>query len=233
MKNKPESVIDYKKYPSPRMRHHTAPNLYLPVITTAFDPVYYPPTPKSLDWSCVYGNGKPPAALDIGCGRGMFLLEYALNNPNENILGIELRKHASDWLQTIITGEKIQNAAVLWYSIVNGLSFIASESIESVFYFFPDPWVKKRHLKRRAFTVKFLEEIHRVLRTGGILYLMTDVSEVHEYQLETLDEYGGFDFKTSVGSWSLPKTDQEKFCLLKNIPYVRTIGKKWKNNNEV
>lgn len=202
------------------MRHHTAPNLYLPVNSAAFQPEYYPPAPTHLDWREMFANGKPPDALDIGCGRGAFLLSYSGQNPNTNILGIEVRKHAVDWINTIISGEKIKNSAALWYSIVNNLPFINSESIASVFYFFPDPWIKKKHRKRRAFTIGFLQEIHRTLRPDGMLYAMTDVPEVDDYQREILTEHGGFSVE-NIEECVLPETDQEAFCKKKNIPFAR------------
>lgn len=225
MKSLVSTIIDYKKYPLPRMRHHTSPNLYLPVNATAFTPEYYPPIIESRDWNLTFANGEPPAVLDIGCGRGAFLLEYAVNNANCNILGIEVRKHAVDWINTVISGENIGNAATLWYSVINGLSFISSQSISAVFYFFPDPWIKKKHHKRRAFTSNYLSEIYRVLRPDGLLYIMTDVFEVDKYQKETLIEYGRFSIE-NVESWNLPQTDQERFCLRKNIPFVRTVCRK-------
>lgn len=207
------------------MRHHTAPNLYLPVNTGAFQPEYYPPSPQTLPWETLFADGNPPAALDIGCGRGAFLIEFAGEHATTNIFGIEVRKHAVDWINTIIDGENVGNAAALWYSVVNGLPFIESGTITAVFYFFPDPWIKKKHFKRRAFTVQFLDELHRVLAEGGKLYLMTDVPEVEEYQREILVEHGGFSIEHSI-DWNLPQTDQERFCLKKNIPYRRAICEK-------
>jgi len=99
--------------------------------------------------------------LDIGCGLGRFLLEISLINSDKNILGFEVRQSAVEWIQGVVQGELLRNVEALWYSAVNGLGFIEAGSIEKVFYFFPDPWVKKKHYKRRAFSVELLKEIHR------------------------------------------------------------------------
>ena len=206
------------------MRHHTAPNLYVRFEDFKVLPRYYPPLQPTLDWSLYYSNKLPPNALDIGCGRGGFLLEYAMQFPEMNIFGLEVRKQAVEWIDDIITGETIQNAGVLWYNTSNGLSFIEDESLHSVFYFFPDPWHKKKHHKRRAFTINLLQELNRTLSPNGMLYLMTDVPEVDMYQQELLKLHGGFDFNYATDEeWILPRTDHENFSLKKDIPYIRAI----------
>lgn len=220
--------IDYKKYPTPRMRHHTASNLYVPYENFKVLPNYYPPIQKEIDWSLHFANGLPPEALDIGCGRGGFLLEYAILHPEINIFGLEVRKQAVDWIDDIITGEAITNAAVLWYNSSNKLPFIRNESLNSAFYFFPDPWHKQKHRKRRSFNLVLLQELHRTLRSNATLYLMTDVPEVDNYQQEILELHGGFSFSYATDEeWILPRTDHENFSLKKGIPYIRaTVRKK-------
>lgn len=217
--------IDFKKYPMPRMRHHVNPTLYLPFKSHFKSPFWYPPVIETVQWSDYFSDGKAPKVLDIGCGRGGLLIEYALKNPLVNILGMELRKQAVEWIQSVLHGEKIPNAAVLWYSAVNGISFIDSNSIDTVFYFFPDPWHKMRHHKRRLFSLDFLDELNRVMKDDATLYLMTDVEEVDLFQQEVMNEHGKFNFRycTDDIEWNLPKTDQEKFSLRKGIPYKRLI----------
>lgn len=221
-----QQTIDYTKYPVPRLRHHANPTLYLPITEHQVTLRYYPPVTGQLNWQEHFANGKAPAYLDVGAGMGKFLLETALATPEVNILGIELRRTAVEWVQSIIEGEKIPNAALLWYSVVNGMSFIESNSIEKLFYFFPDPWVKKKHHKRRAFSEALLDEFARVLHPDGTLYLMTDVPEVDTYQQEVLREHGVFTCKyvEQSAEWDLPvRTDQERFCLKKHIPYIRMV----------
>ena len=219
----PSRTIDYTKYPVPRIRHHANPTLYLPESNHRVRLSYYPPL-VSPNWRDLFADGHPPAWLDVGSGMGKFLIETALSTPQKNILGIELRKTAVEWVQSVLQGEHIPNAALLWYSVVNGLPFIEDHSIEKIFYFFPDPWVKKKHHKRRAFSTALLDEFARILRPDGVLYLMTDVPEVDEYQRQVIAEHGYFSCTpiSSDAEWDLGvRTDQERFCLKKNIPYVR------------
>ncbi|MCU0425312.1 MAG: methyltransferase domain-containing protein [Candidatus Kapabacteria bacterium] len=226
-------TIDYTKYPKPRSRQHVSPNQYLPKDRIRIEPNYYPPLRPHLDWSDHFTNGQAPEYLDIGCGMGRFLLETALQEPSVNLLGLEVREYAANWIRGVIQGERprgiLGNAEALWYSVANGLPFIERGTITKIFYFFPDPWFKKRHHYRRAFTHQFLDECARVLRSDGTLYLMTDVPDVDEYQRETMTEHGVFTFEecSTDEAWGLSaRTDQENFSLRKNIPYVRVKCRK-------
>ncbi len=220
--------IDYTKYPLPRIRHHAKSGLYFPQRQQKGNKFYYHPEIKHIDWKQTFSDGNPPALLDIGCGLGKFLVETAITEPDKNILGFEVRKGAVEWTEGVITGEEIPNARAVWYSAVNGFPFIETETLEKVFYFFPDPWLKKKHYKRRAFSVKLLKEIHRVLKPNGKLYLMTDVPEVDEFQQGIINESGLFNFKYSgVDEWDLSvRTNHEAFCLEKEIPFIRMVCEK-------
>lgn len=221
--------IDFTKYPLPRIRHHANPVLYFPLKQHKGSNFIYPPVFDSLNWKEFFADGKPPVMLDIGCGLGRFLIETSLEEPGKNILGFEVRQSAVEWIDGVISGEVLPNVKALWYSAVNGLPFIETGTIEKVFYFFPDPWVKKKHYKRRAFSVEMLAEIYRVLSKDGKLYLMTDVPEVDEFQQKVLSEFGKFSFKYYEKSeWDLNiMTNHEEFCTRKNIPFIRMVcGKK-------
>jgi tRNA (guanine-N(7)-)-methyltransferase len=223
--------VDYTKYPLPRIRHHANPILYFPLKQHRGSNFDYPPVLKKINWSDVFEDGKPPAFLDIGCGLGRFLIESSLKDTKHNYLGFEVRRTAVTWIDSVIQGEKLKNVKAMWYSAVNGFEFIKNSSLSKVFYFFPDPWVKKRHYKRRAFSVELLEEIHRVLKPSGKLYLMTDVPEVDEFQMDAISKYGGFNFSYADDKkWDVSiRTNQEEFCLAKNIPFIRMICRKKRN----
>ena len=218
--------IDYTKYPLPRIRHHANPVLYFPLKQHKSSRIYYPDVVQKIDWRELFANSRAPEYLDIGCGLGKFLIETSLLTPGKNFLGLEVRSGAVKWIQNVAKGESLGNVQALWFSAVNGFPFLEDSSIKKVFYFFPDPWVKKRHYKRRAFSVELLNEIHRVLKPEGKLYLMTDVPEVDLYQQKILAEHGGFQY-TENAKWELKaRTNQEEFCLRKEIPFVRMICSK-------
>ncbi|MGE5480459.1 MAG: tRNA (guanine(46)-N(7))-methyltransferase TrmB [Chloroflexota bacterium] len=220
-------MIDYAKYPLPKkVRHHTSSNLYMPASELRTIPEHYPPIIKDINWADVFGNGRRPDELDIGCGKGSFLIELALKRPGINILGIEIRHALVDWINGVARGESIDNCGALWYTVVNGLDFIGERSIRAAYYLFPDPWPKTRHLRRRAFQEPFLKDLSRVLVPGGRLYLATDVDYVHEHHLAVLESSQLFDWQvvSQPEDWNLPVTNKERFCILHDIETYRIIA---------
>jgi tRNA (guanine-N7-)-methyltransferase len=219
-----------RKYPFPekRPRHHTAPHLYVPYSKLKVVPANYPVPVEKVDWAELFANGKKPDMLDIGTGRGKFLLEMALLYPNKNILGIEIKQNCVQWLKQVIEGEKVRNAGVIWHNVLNGLQFIENESLESVFYLFPDPWPKARHSKRRALNEEVLNEIAEKLKFGGRFYLATDFKSLHEEHILLIENSKRYKIKfiESDLDWNLPKTNKEISCINRSIEYYRMICEK-------
>ncbi|MBM2815342.1 MAG: trmB [Ignavibacteria bacterium] len=225
----PSYSIDFKKYPLPkRLRHHAGANLYVPYSNLKKEPEYYPPLYTSLNWVQIFKNSKPPDELDIGCGKGAFLLSRANQFGDRNILGIELRETLPQWLNEIIEGEGIPNCAVIWHNAANGLSFLSNDSILNTFYLFPDPWPKRKHLKRRLFSEALLTELYRIVSPEGRVYIATDVEELHNHHLEVLKSSGKFnvDENSRNDAWNLPVTNKEAFCKLHDIPIFKIILQK-------
>ena len=224
----PTQKIDFTKYPMPRVRHHVSPQVYLPAEQQRITPAWYPPTFNALEWSKVFSNGAPPSVLDIGCGRGGFLLQHALHYPSVNILGVEVRQMLVDWINGVVDGEDLKNVRALWYSVANGLDFLEEHSIDHAVYLFPDPWPKKRHHKRRLFTAQFLDDLLRVLKPDGQLFLASDVPDVFAYQAEVIKEHGKLELRELAPSeWRFDfSTDQQNFCERKGIPYQLMVAER-------
>ena len=220
--------IDFHKYPYPgKIRHHVGTNLYFPLKEMTFTPSYYPPILDNEDIKIYFNNNKAPDILDIGCGKGKFLLDLSEKYPDKNIMGFEVRKALVEWIQNISKSENFGNVWAMWYTVVNGLDFLEEESIEKAFYLFPDPWPKKRQQNRRLFSVSFLKDLHRVLKKDGKLYLATDCDYVHEHHLEELNKSGKFKYyEVDKDEWVFPVTNKEAFCFRKNIPVFRLICEK-------
>ncbi len=221
--------INFKKYPyEQKIRHHVSAHNYLPYKDLKNVPDTYPPLYKQLRWEKYYDNGQSPDVIDIGCGKGHFLLDMAFTYPDKNCLGIEVRSYLPEWVNGVCKGEGLKNCHALFYSVANGLEFINDDSIESVFYLFPDPWPKKRHFNRRAFNEEFVKEVYRILKPNcGKLWLATDCDYVDEYQREILDEFGKFNIRRiETNEWNFPNTNKERFCIRKNIEVFRCVCEK-------
>jgi tRNA (guanine-N7-)-methyltransferase len=116
-----------------------------------------------------------PLEVDVGCGRGRFLIAHAGSHPNTNFLGIDratvrLRKIDRRASQTGLTNiQLIQGDAI---RVVEEILFPLSVSVFYVFY--PDPWPKRRHHCRRLVSATFIDRIHATLLENGIIHLCTD-----------------------------------------------------------
>ncbi|CAN5485568.1 hypothetical protein BH10PLA1_BH10PLA1_07370 [soil metagenome] len=130
--------------------------------------------PKPLVWANLYGNANP-VELEIGMGKGTFLTEQAKARPETNFFGIEWANwyfcYASDRLRR----NGCQNARTVRADAVFFLKeFVPDESLSVLHIYFPDPWPKARHNKRRSIQPSFVPTIMRVLTPGGQLRVVTD-----------------------------------------------------------
>jgi tRNA (guanine-N7-)-methyltransferase len=135
---------------------------------------------RPIDWAEMFGNSNA-VELEIGMGKGTFITEQAKARPGTNFLGIEWARwfwrYASDRLRR----NGCANARTVRAEASYFLSeFIPPGSISVVHIYFPDPWPKKRHHKRRLIQEKFMPVVQRVLVPGGRLQIVTDHQEYFE-----------------------------------------------------
>ncbi|MCU0304333.1 MAG: tRNA (guanosine(46)-N7)-methyltransferase TrmB [Thermoanaerobaculales bacterium] len=127
-----------------------------------------------LDWPEIFGR-TAPVDLEIGAGKGRFLLERAAAAPDRSILAVEraLAYHRLCCERAARRG--LANVRLLRTSAEDLLyRLLAPSSVETVFILFPDPWPKKRHHKRRLITPEAVAALHRALAAGGRLLVKTD-----------------------------------------------------------
>ncbi len=134
-----------------------------------------PPAP--LSWLQVFGNDRP-VEVEVGFGKGQFLVTAAQLHPEVNYLGIEIARKYQLFTATRVAKRGLQNVRLVKADARFFLrGWAASASCRAVHVYFPDPWWKKRHLKRRVFEPGFVAECARILEPGGRLYVATDVEE--------------------------------------------------------
>ena len=134
-------------------------------------------------------DGSPrPLELEIGSGKGTFLAQQAPLQPGADFLGIEIAKpfwrHAADRARRLNLG----NVRLLWHDAQVFVRVHCGDAVfDRVHLYFPDPWPKDRHHKRRSFQEPFLRELHRVLRPAGELRVATD----HEGYFAWIEDHAG------------------------------------------
>jgi tRNA (guanine-N7-)-methyltransferase len=134
-----------------------------------------PPVP--MDWVALFGNDHP-VELEIGSGKGLFLANTARANPGRNFLGVEISRKYAQLAAQRLARQGLHNAKVWCGDVREVLARrVPERSLRVVHVYFPDPWWKKRHKKRRVFTDALVAEIERTLQPGGELHVASDVEE--------------------------------------------------------
>jgi len=127
-----------------------------------------------LNWVKIFGR-TGSVAVEVGCGNGEFLVNWARSHPDWNFLGIELSLVSGERIQSRIHSEKLKNIRILRDDARFALpELFADRSINQVVMNFPDPWPKERHRNRRLITPSFINTIGAILTIGGIFELYTD-----------------------------------------------------------
>ncbi len=128
-----------------------------------------------------------PLEIEIGTGKGLFLAAASDGHRDRNFLGIELANRYARFAAARLAKAERSNAMVVHG---DGLSllrdYVTDESIAAIHVYFPDPWWKKRHKKRRIVTNEFLQGVERSLTAGGALHFWTDVQEYFNTSLELI-----------------------------------------------
>jgi tRNA (guanine-N7-)-methyltransferase len=147
--------------------------------------------PAPIDWVTLFGDDHP-VELEVGSGKGLFLVNAARANPDRNFLGIELSRKYARLAAARLAKAGIVNAR-LWASDVRDvLRRVPDRSLRAVHVYFPDPWWKQRHKKRRVFTDALVAEIERTLQPGGELHVASDVEEYFGLIRELIAASPGF-----------------------------------------
>jgi tRNA (guanine-N7-)-methyltransferase len=159
----------------------------------------------AINWAREFGNASP-VVIEIGFGMGDSLAEQARLNPEYNYLGIEVHRPGVGHL--LIQAEKyeLENVRVYAEDSIDVLNSVVPDKSVSVFQiFFPDPWHKKKHHKRRLIDDRFIALLRQKLKTGGLVHIATDWAHYSEEIIET------FVLHTAFEPMSPPARPETKF----------------------
>ena len=148
-----------------------------------------PDPPARLNWPQLFGNDHP-VKLEVGFGKGLFLLNACQACPGVNFLGIEILRKYELYAATRFAKRGLKNVRLVKADAREFLrDYVSDESFQAIHVYFPDPWWKKRHLKRRLFTADFGVQCERTLQIGGRLYVITDVDDYFAVIAELLEQH--------------------------------------------
>ncbi|WP_218567940.1 MULTISPECIES: tRNA (guanosine(46)-N7)-methyltransferase TrmB [unclassified Pseudomonas] len=144
------------------------------------------------DFDAVFGR-QAPRTFEIGFGMGHSLLEMAAAAPEQDFIGVEVHRPGVGALLNGLLTQQLSNVRVYSCDALEVLrQCVADASLDRVLLFFPDPWHKARHHKRRIVQPEFAELIRSKLKVGGVLHMATDWEPYAEYMLEVMSVAPGY-----------------------------------------
>lgn len=148
-------------------------------------------TPGPLDLETLFGR-QAPCQLEIGFGMGDALLEMARAHPENNYLGVEVYLPGVGQLLLSLRELGLTNVRIDRRDALELLESLPNGSLERVSLFFPDPWPKQRHQKRRLVQPPFVEKLQRVLTPGGYFHMATDWDDYARHMHRVMAAATGF-----------------------------------------
>ncbi|MCG6867584.1 MAG: tRNA (guanosine(46)-N7)-methyltransferase TrmB [Gammaproteobacteria bacterium] len=150
------------------------------------------PGDNVLNPAAVFGR-EAPVTLEIGFGNGESLAQLAATHSERNFLGVEVHRPGLGRLLRRIEALGLANVRLVCGDAVELLEQnLPPASLNAVLLWYPDPWPKKRHHKRRIVQPRFVRQIHRALRDGGIFHMATDWQDYARHMMAVMEEVPGF-----------------------------------------
>lgn len=168
-----------------------------------------------IDVKLLFGNDDP-VVLEIGFGMGKSLVEMAKAAPELNFIGIEVHKPGVGACISLAVEQGIDNLKVFEHDAIEILAdCIADNSLTTVQLFFPDPWHKKKHHKRRIVSAEFVETIRQKLKVGGVFHMATDWENYAECMLEDMQSTQGYNNLSETNNY-VPRPDSRPLTKFEN-----------------
>ena len=162
---------------------------------------------QMLDLATLFGR-EAPVVLEIGFGMGASLVEMAKAAPEKNFIGIEVHRPGVGACLTSAEEAGVTNLRLFCHDAVEVLEqMIPDQSIDTLQLFFPDPWHKSRHHKRRIVQPAFAELVRSKLKIGGVLHMATDWENYAEHMLEVMNAAPGYRNLAADGTY-VPRPEE-------------------------
>lgn len=147
---------------------------------------------RLLDYTAIFKRNAP-VTLEIGFGMGQSLCTMAEQSPEQDFIGIEVHKPGVGALITLLQEKQLTNVRVFNRDAIEVLNNCTPDaSLDRLLLFFPDPWHKARHHKRRIVQAEFAQLVRRKLKIGGIFHMATDWQPYAEHMLEVMQQSEGY-----------------------------------------
>lgn len=140
-------------------------------------------------WKSVFNN-ENPIHIEVGTGKGQFIVGMGKANPDVNYIGIELQDSVIVSALDQLIEEELPNVKLLNFDGENLRNYFKKGDVERIYLNFSDPWPKNRHEKRRLTFKSFLKLYEDILINGGEIHFKTDNQGLFEYSLKSFSEYG-------------------------------------------
>ena len=169
--------------------------------------------PVLLDLDAAFGR-QAPRILEIGFGMGTATAEIAAGLPGQNFLGVEVHTPGVGSLLKLVGEQGLSNIRIIQHDAVEVLeNMLAENTLDGVHIFFPDPWHKKRHNKRRLIQAEFVKLLVSRIKPGGYLHLATDWED---YAIQMLDVLSAEPALKNTASAYAPRPDYRPLTKFEN-----------------
>jgi tRNA (guanine-N7-)-methyltransferase len=136
------------------------------------------------NWSKGYFKNEYPITLELACGRGEYTVGLAKLFPNQNFIGVDIKGERIWKGSTLAVENELLNAAFLRTHILVIENFFESAEVDEIWLTFPDPRPRKRDVKRRLTSPRFLDMYKKLMKPGSYMRLKTDNTDLYEYSLD-------------------------------------------------
>lgn len=155
-----------------------------------------------LDYKTVFAR-KAPVVLEIGFGNGRSLAKMAAAHPEQDYIGVDVHRPGAGSLLLQLENQAIENVRVVCEDAVQVLTRqIPEDSLQAVYLFFPDPWPKKRHHKRRILQPEFVQLVRKRLKINGLFHMATDWRDYAGHMMDVMSQAEGFENTAGEGVYA-------------------------------